>query len=303
MYLIRTVCCTLSGLVLVLGLFAPALSVADALDVQFSVSSEWLNANRSNERVRVLDVRKEADYAAGHVDGAVNLPIDRLFLNDNGKKLIAPLAQVQKAFSAAGVDDKSLVVVYDAGEFLNAARAFWVFEVYGHARVVALDGGYAGWAQLKLPVSTTDSVPAARNFVPTVTPNRLATKLTTRLAIDQRNTVIIDARDIPDYRGEKSIAQRFGHIPSATNIPVMDDFEIVNGIKRLKPVAQLQQRYREIDPGKRVITYCNMGVMSAGTYFSLRRMGVDVANYDGSWVEWGNDNALPIVEPVKAPTK
>lgn len=303
MLFIRSVCRALSGLLLISGLCAPVSSWADVLDVQFSVTSEWLSANRSNEHLRVLDVRKADDYADGHVDGAVSLPIDRLFVNDNGKKLIGPLAQIQKAFSSVGVDDKTLVVVYDGGEFLNAARAFWVFEVYGHARVVVLDGGYAGWTKANLAVSTQQVVPAPRNFVPTVTPNRLATKLTTRLAIDQRNTVIIDARDNPDYRGEKSVAQRYGHIPSATNVPVMEDFEVVNGINRLKSIGQLKQRYRAIDPGKRVITYCNVGVASAGTYFSLRRIGIDVANYDGSWIEWGNDNALPIVAPAKTPAK
>lgn len=293
---------TLSGALLSFGLLVPGLCWADALDAQFLVTSEWLNMNRSNAQLRVLDLRNTAAYAAGHIDGAVNLPIEQLFLNDNGKTLIAPLAHIKKAFSQAGIDETILVVIYDAGEFLSAARVFWVFEVYGHARVVALDGGYAGWTQQQLPVSTTKVIPAPRNFVPTVKPNRLATKLTTRLAINQRNTVIIDARETADYRGEKSTAQRYGHIPSATNIPVKETFEVVNGVKHLKSVAQLQQSYREIDPSKHVITYCNNGLASAGTYFNLRRMGIDAANYDGSWTEWANDQALPIETPAPPPT-
>ena len=292
---------TIKVSLLILSLIAPMASWSDDLDVQFLVTPEWLNAHRGNEQVRVLDIRTAADYGAGHIDGAVNLPIDQLFLNDNGRRFIAPLAQIKNAFSTAGIDDQTLVAVYDAGEFLSAARVFWVFEVYGHARVVALDGGYAGWTQLQLPVSTHDLVPVPRNFVPTVTPNRLATKLTTRLAINQSNTVIIDARESADYRGEKSTAQRFGHIPSATNVPVKEVFELVNGVKHLKSIEQLKQSYREIDPDKHVITYCNNGSASAGTYFNLRRMGIDVANYDGSWMEWGNDTALPIVAPTKTP--
>lgn len=278
----------------------PALGAQQPADASFLVTPEWLNTHKGDSGVRVLDVRPEDDYSVGHIDGAVNLPIDRLFVNDNDKRFIAPLAQVQAELGKAGIDNGTLVVVYDGGEFLSSARAFWVLEVYGHERVVALDGGLAGWEQRSLPTTTKEFRPEARVFVPTVTPNRLATKFTTRLAIDKPNATIIDARDAPAYRGEKSVAQRFGHIRSAINIPVMDHFDQVDGVKRLKSTAQLAREYQSIDPAKKVVTYCNTGVLSATTYFVLRRLGYDVANYDGSWTEWGNDPALPINTPNSA---
>lgn len=274
---------------------------ANSLDVQFLTDPQWLANHRDDTHVVVLDLRPEQEYQTNHIEGAVNVPIESLFVRDNGKHLIAPLPQIQRAFSAAGIDDDILVVIYDAGEFLNSARAFWVLEVYGHSRVVVLDGGLAAWMQLQLPIANTATNPTPRVFVPRVTPNRLATKLSTRLAVDQPGTVIIDARDNPDYRGEKSIAQRFGHIRSATNLPAKLEFDEVNGIKHLKPIEELRERYSTIEASKRVITYCNIGLMSATTYFILRRLGHDVANYDGSWIEWGNDAALPITGPVQSP--
>ncbi len=286
---------------LIVALGATPVPAADvAPEARFLVSSDWLNAQRDSRDLRLLDVRSAEDYAIEHIDGAVSLPIEQLFVNDQGKRLIGPLQLVQSALGQAGIDNRTQVVVYDDGEFLSAARAFWVLEVYGHDRVAALDGGFAGWKHQGFQTATTAFVPAPRVFVPTVTPNRLATKLSTRLAVDNPGSIIIDARDRADYRGEKSAAQRFGHIRSAVNIPVMDHFDYIDGVKHLKNSDVLAKNYQGIDAHKKVVTYCNTGVLSATTYFVLRRLGYDVANYDGSWIEWGNDPLLPITEPGAA---
>ncbi len=264
---------------------------------RFLASTEWVASHRSDADVRVLDLRSEHDYLVNHIEGAVNLPIDRLFINENGKRYIGRLPQVQAAFSAAGIDKDTQVVVYDNGDFLSSARAFWVFEAFGHSRVTALDGGFKAWQQMNLPVSNQVITPSPRNFIPSVAADRLATKLSTRLAVDSRGTTIIDARDAPEYRGEKSLAQRFGHIPSAVNIPAMNHFDTRNGIRYLKSTDELAAVFKSVDHSQKVVTYCNTGVLSATTYFVLRQLGYDVANYDGSWVEWGNDTSLPITAP------
>lgn len=280
------------------GFCAPAFCTSAAPEVEFEVSPEWLNTHRNDELVRILDLRSEDDYRVGHIDGAVSLPIERLFSNDKGKQYIASLDRIRTAFSGAGVDSNVLAVVYDGGELVKSTRAFWVLEVYGHKRVVVLDGGFKGWADKRLPISIKDTIPRARTFVPMVTPNRLATKLTTRLAMNQTNTVIVDVRDSDQYTGEKSVATRAGHIPSAINIPGSAVFNSSNGDLHLKPIEELRPLYKSIDPGKSVITYCNDGVRASATYFALRRLGYNVANYDGAWLDWGNDRSLPIIEPA-----
>lgn len=279
------------------GWSAPVLCASAPPEAEFQVSAEWLNAHRQNELVRVLDLRTEDDYRLGHIDGAVSLPIERLFSNDKGKQYIASLDRIRTAFSGAGVDSNVLAVVYDAGELVKSTRAFWVLEVYGHQHVVVLDGGFKGWMEKRLPVSIKDTNPLPRAFVPMVTPNRLATKLTTRLAIGQPNTVIIDVRDSDQFSGANTDAARAGHIPSAVSIPGTEVFEQADGTVRLKPLDQLKTLYKSIDPGKSVITYCNDGVRASATYFALRRLGYNVANYDGAWLDWGNDASLPIVAP------
>jgi thiosulfate/3-mercaptopyruvate sulfurtransferase len=282
---------------LVIAVYALSTSVLFAAtppDVQFQVSPEWLNDHRADEHVRILDLREKDDYRMGHIEGAVSLPVEHLFSNDKGKQYIASLDRIRTAFSGAGIDGGMLVVVYDAGELLKSTRAFWVFEVYGHSRVVVLDGGFKSWMEKRLSISTKNVVPQPRAFVPKVTRDRLATKLTTRLSIAQPNAVIIDARDPDQYAGEKSLAVRSGHIPSAINIPGMQIIDQSTGSANLKSIDELKAVYKSIDPSKTVVTYCNDGVRASATYFALRRLGYNVANYDGAWLEWGNDPVLPI---------
>lgn len=49
-----------------------------------------------------------------------------------------------------------------------------------------------------------------------------------------------------------------------------------------------------------VSIYCSVGLASSLECLVLRELGYDVANYDTSWKEWGNDASLPIVSPMAA---
>jgi thiosulfate/3-mercaptopyruvate sulfurtransferase len=61
---------------------------------------------------------------------------------------------------------------------------------------------------------------------------------------------------------------------------------------------QLRGKFAEAgmaDPTAEVVTYCNAGVSASFDLLALRIAGfTHVANYDGSWKEWGNDDSKPI---------
>ncbi|MBA1332268.1 sulfurtransferase [Candidatus Endoriftia persephone str. Guaymas] len=258
------------------------------------VDDEWLSGRSGQAELLILDVREPQAYQQGHLPGAVNLPVNSIFGLDPRSDLMAPTSTIQRVFSTAGIDVSQQLVVYDSGTFIDAARLIWILEVHGHARVALKDGGYESWLANGKAISFEASQPQARRFIPTADPQRIASKLSTRLAIDNPEVVLIDARTPEEFAGEVSGAKRFGHIPTAINIPWDANYERVDGQPKLKPLSELRALYAGIGQNKRIITYCNRGKQSALTYFVLRQLGYAAAAYGGSWFEWSNDPALPI---------
>jgi hypothetical protein len=68
--------------------------------------------------------------------------------------MLLPPDQFASAMGRLGVGDGDRIVVYDtSGTNFSAARAWWMFRIYGHDDVAVLDGGSRGvearWARLE----------------------------------------------------------------------------------------------------------------------------------------------------------
>jgi len=137
------------------------------------------------------------------------------------------------------------------------------------------------------------------NYIAEINHKRLATKFTTQIATKNPNQTIIDARGNEAYRGKISSAKRFGHIPKAINIPATHNINYEKNSSQLKIIKNLENIYKDIDKKQKVVIYCALGRISATNYFALRELDYDVANYDASWKEWGNDFSLPISKKAK----
>lgn len=85
----------------------------------------------------ILDVRTPAEYAAGHIPGAVNIPHDALG---------ARLAEL------GGDRDREIVVHCQSGR--RAATAEKLLMDAGYTGVAHLDGDIVGWQSAGLPVVT-----------------------------------------------------------------------------------------------------------------------------------------------------
>lgn len=118
------------------------------------------------------------------------------------------------------------------------------------------------------------------------------------LGLGKSDVVLIDARPAPQYAGEASAARRAGHIPGAHNVPYAKLVDAQTG--KFLPQAGLKRAFEEagVDVARlprQVIVYCNGGVTCTVPLSALQMLGRDdVAVYDGSWNEWGNDPARPI---------
>lgn len=263
------------------------------------IDAKALHEQAQAGRVVLLDARPEEEYHKGHLPGARSAPFVKTFENFTQDGRMASLPKAQALFSAVGLRPEDAVVVYDAGGMLHAARVLWLLEVYGHKQVKLLEGGVKAWRQQGLSLTQEAVKTAPSQYVPSINPKRLATRITTLAASSKPSAfVILDARAPSHYAGQESEAPRFGHIPQARNIAVANNLS-ADGM-RLKSRQELSELYKDLPKDKKIITYCSVGLASSLEYLVLRELGYDVANYDASWKEWGNDASLPIVSPMAA---
>jgi len=258
------------------------------------VSPDWLNQNIEQQQLIILDTRPTKAYQAGHIKGALSFPDAMTYQQKSAGGRIVEPDIMQQRLRKLGISNDAQIVVYDAGKLIDAARVFWSLEVYGLKNVRLLSPGYDAWLKQGYPVSNEVPDVTQSNYVATVDHRRIASKFTTQLATMDNGQLIVDARFPNMYKGEKSTAKRNGHIPTAINIPVTTGIVKESGIAKLRSVDELKKVYAELPKDKKIVLYCEIGRGSSTNYLVLRELGYDVANYDASWREWGNDFNLPI---------
>lgn len=261
-------------------------------DVRLSASE--LHQKLNQPGLLILDSRSPQEYQLGHLPGALNLPETWTYHNIETDGRIVQPAKIQTILRSLGIDVDTQVVIYDNGEMIKAARAFWTLEVYGLNQVKVLNQGYRSWLKNEFTVAKQTPQAQPSNYIPVINHQRLATKLTTLIASKNPNQTIVDARDEEAYLGHVSTAKRFGHIPNALNIPASHNLNSTEQMKGLAAKAKLDGLYTTLPKQNKIILYCDIGRASATNYLALRELGYNVSNYDGSWKEWGNDLKLPI---------
>ncbi|MGW2825875.1 sulfurtransferase [Streptomyces sp. NPDC001443] len=233
-----------------------------------------------------------AEYAAGHVPGAVFVDLDAELAaapGPDGRHPLPDIAEFGAAMRRAGVSREVPVIVYDGGQGWAAARAWWLLRWTGHPDVRVLDGGLRAWeGDLSADVPTPaegdfQPVPAAAGFLDADGAAALA-----------RSGVLFDARAGERYRGEVEPIDRVGgHIPGAVSAPTMQN---VAADGRFLPAGELNARFRALGAaeGTEVGVYCGSGVSGAHEVLALAVAGIPAALYVGSWSQWSSDPSRPV---------
>jgi thiosulfate/3-mercaptopyruvate sulfurtransferase len=236
------------------------------------------------------------EYAADHLPGAVFIDLDGELCGPPGLAGRHPLpdpGRLQEVLRSAGVRTDRPVVVYDGGDGLAAARAWWTLRWAGHPAVRVLDGGYPAWVAAGQPVSAAPADQPAGDF--TVRPGALPVLDAEGAAEMARKGVLLDVRAGARYRGEtEPIDPVAGHIPGAVNLPTT---EHVDDQGRLRAADQLRDTFASagVRQDVPVGAYCGSGVTAAHTVLALHRAGrTDAALYVGSWSEWITDPDRPV---------
>ncbi len=270
--------------------------VAFATDVL--VDTEWIEAHAADPSLRVLEVGGNANaFGEGHLPGAVFLSMRSLSNPDDpiGGQ-IATAAQVSAVLSTTGLGRDQTVVLYDRRNNLQAARAYWVLKYYQHADVRIYNGGTPKWTEDGQVMSTVMVEYEPSDYQ--AGPPDPEIRTTWQYVVDHTDdpaTLFCDTRGPEEYLGRDVRAERGGRIPGSINV---EWTAAVNANGTFKSSEELAALYGEagFTPDKQIITYCQSGVRGAHTWFVLSELlgYPSVRNYDGSWVEYGNNPESPV---------
>lgn len=275
------------------------------------VTTTWLETHLNDVNLKIIDIRGKvlpasqppphyfshrSDYAESHIPNAifVDWMVDIIEPNSPSNDIASP-ERFANLMGQLGIDNESLVVIYDDAQSMFASRMWWALRYYGHEQVAVLDGGWQKWIAEERPTDANIPEIAKTKFVPIINRNLRATVDDILPTLESASIQLIDVRSPKEFAGDASRASRFGHIPTAINLPrktmVANDSTLLDQ-QNLMDV--LEDHNVDLEATETVI-YCNSGVSASYGLLAMTVLGAEkVRVYDGSWKEWGNDDTKPI---------
>ena len=261
------------------------------------VDTAWLAAHLNDPSIRIVDLRPRG-YGEGHIPGAVWLDNNAIRIANRPPAFLPTPQEFQDLMARLGISNTTRVIAYDERGGIYAARLWWILNHYGHNQVALLDGGWTKWTAEARAADTSTPTVTRSTFTAKTGTVKVATADDVRGAINKSGVKLLDARtqgeiDGKDLRGIK----RAGFIESS--IPVYWEDTLDATTKAFKSAAEIQKLYRDrgVQASDQIITYCQIGMRAAHDLFTLALIGHDLtklANYYGSWEEWGNREDTPI---------
>ena len=247
---------------------------------------------RNKKKMVIVDVRNFAEYAQGHIPGAINVDLMHFHWHDTSKPGISQFnKQMRILLSNLGLTKGMLVIFYENVSGPTAARGVWLLSYFSHRNVSLLDGGFEEWQRKGYKVETKSNPYQHSIAENIINPKILATYKDIIDVLKKDNkAILIDTRSNSEFNGSVLRAAKAGHIPNAINVDWSENIE--NG--SFKVSEKLRKVYSSIPKNTEIITYCQGGYRAANSYIALKMLGYkNVKVYLGSWGEWGNKIELP----------
>jgi len=258
------------------------------------VSSQWLFENLNNPDLIILNTSLKAitDEKINSNEKIKNARYFNLKNNFSDKSFNLPntlpnAAQFELECQKLGINQSSIIVVYDSLGIYSSPRAWWMFKTMGHQQVFVLNGGLPDWIKNNYP--TEEVLPQQfkiGNFKTQLNSESIKNYDFIKSNLNNKNEIIIDARSSGRFNGttpEPREGLKSGSIPNSLNIPFGNVLE--NG--KYKSKEELTKIFSKINPeNKNLIYSCGSGltaciILLAGELVLTNKTAI----YDGSWTE------------------
>ena len=285
-----------------------ASALAAALDGPL-VSTQWLADHLGADGLVVLDASvvptagpdgrpaylsgRERFASKGHIPGSLFADLLEAFSDPTGRfPFTRPGAAAFEAATAElGIGAGTTVVVADAAVGQWAARLWYLFRSFGHARVAVLDGGVNSWRAEGRPLeegkATGPTPDAASPLVARPRPGFwVSTEEVAAIVAGDRPGALVCGTPPRDFAAR--------HIPGSLSAPAV---RLVDPeTNTFLPERELRALFADVlDAPGPIVVYCGAGIAAAADALALGLLGRDdVLLYDGSLSEWAADPAAPL---------
>jgi len=190
-----------------------------------------------------------------------------------------------------GVNQDSIVLLYDRWGVYSSPRAWWMFKYMGFDQVYVINGGMPAWKSADLPIVDAYSVVEnIGNFVAKPDPQWIIKIDELKELVGQDDVHITDARSAGRFSGaapEPRPGLKSGHIPGSENIP-FDQVLDAAYFRSNEEIAPLYEN-KAFPTGQNIFT-CGSGITAAVLALGAYELGYkNIRVYDGSWSEGGSD--------------
>ena len=279
------------------------------------VETDWLEKHLADEDLRILDcaiIMKPNDdgtygfvsgielWQESHIPGSIHVDIQgQLSDQEHAITLMMPAPEtLAETLKALGIGDENRVVIYDRGNHAWAARVWWMLRAIGFDNAAVLNGSWPKWTEEGRPVSAEkQSYPPARNLTINPRPELFIDKQGVKDSLQQEDILRRHSLPLTFYNGEVNAYKRPGRIPASHHLYCEEMLD--SGSNCYVSVAEMARIAKEknLDPAKKVITYCGGGIAASSNALALTMAGFDnIAVYDGSLTEWTSDPEMPMEE-------
>lgn len=269
------------------------------------VSTSWLYENLENPNLVILDASPREnksnlipEFTNLQIKGARKFDMERVFLDKENPipNMIPNEIIFEEECQKLGINNDSLIVVYDNLGVYTSPRAWWMFRAMGYSQIAVLDGGLSAWKNENLPTeSIRKNEIFSGNFKAKYQSDLVIDSASLMENIDSKEFQVIDARTRERFLGlipEPRENMSGGHIPNSINLP----FEKVLHHGKMKSKQELAKIFNNLNIENQLLAFaCGSGITAC---IILLASEVIAENknilYDGSWAEWGREGEFPV---------